>query len=172
MGRIVIFGGTFDPFGEHHLNALRRLLVKFQTIVIAVGDRNPLKSWAPSPLEMRIRMIELVLNAEGIRIVDSPLERGVFIPRAKYWFAYQFVEWWRVVYPGLALVWAVGSDIVGEVANWKNWKEMNEVERIEVYELERLESLGSSTEIRHGVRLAHPSVREFIAEHGLYKKEF
>ena len=166
---VAIYGGTFDPIHTNHVSAIRRLLKKYRTVVLATGDRNPFKSWAPSPLEDRLAMVELVLRAEGIPLCSDPHEPGVFISRIVYWYAYRFIEQWREQFPDLPFAWALGSDIAHEVSGWKNWMELNAVQPIPIEVLHRDDSIGSSTEVRKGILPPHPALRNYLREHKLYE---
>lgn len=68
MKRIAVFPGSFDPFTVGHEGIVRRALVLFDEIIIAVGANALKKSYYP--LEVRKEMIGKVFHDEPRISVD------------------------------------------------------------------------------------------------------
>ena len=169
MRDTAIFGGTFDPIGLNHISAIQRLARNFRTVVIAAGERNPSKSWAPAPFELRLEMIRRVLRHESFPTVNDPQQPGIFISTIRYTYTFEFVESWRNEYPQQKFVFAVGSDLADEVAGWDRWSELNAVEESPLCVLTRKAALGSSTAVRQGSIPPHPAIEPILSHHRLYQ---
>ena len=90
------FEGSFNPMGFNHTAMVKSMeLMGFGTIVIGIVPKNPHKD--PSsilPLEHRYNMVRMILEAEGIPLVDSPNEKGVYITRSSQDFHEQRLHAW------------------------------------------------------------------------------
>jgi nicotinate-nucleotide adenylyltransferase len=186
--QICIFGGTFDPVHNAHLQIAAEAVRAFHLgQVLFVPAANPPHKTASqlTPFEDRFRMVELACQAQP-SFSASRLEEG---EGASY--SIDTVERLKPsLEPGDALSFLIGSDAFDEIQTWHRWQDLvREVEFIVVSRpgaefrippgarLRRLDGLAlpvSSTDIRD--RLARgeptpelpPSVRAYIEGHGLY----
>ena len=161
----VVFGGTFDPIHAGHVSGIRYLLTRHDLVVIAPTEKNPWKTAAPTPFELRLQMMRLVLQAESLVFSESPqTTSGLFLFTERYTFAEDFVRAFRAVHPG-ALAWAVGEDEAEAVTRWKHWASLD-VGLVIV----PIEVLSHSTGVRQGILPPHPAIVEFVNAHRLYEK--
>jgi pantetheine-phosphate adenylyltransferase len=68
MERIAVFPGSFDPFTIGHENIVRRALVMFDRIIVAIGYNSIKKGFFP--LERRLSWIKQVFQGEPRVSVD------------------------------------------------------------------------------------------------------
>jgi nicotinate-nucleotide adenylyltransferase len=186
--KICIFGGTFDPVHDAHLQIASEAVRAFHLDrVLFVPAANPPHKTAAqlTPFENRFRMVELACQDQPI-FSASRLEEG---DSASY--SIETVERLKPsLEPGAELSFLIGSDAFDELQTWHRWADLvREVEFIVVSRpgtefrippgarLRRLDGLAlpiSSTSIRD--RLARgeptpelpPQVRSYIEEQGLY----
>lgn len=161
-----IYGGTFDPPHQGHLNVIKSLLAKGYKVVIAATTQNPLKQTQATPLAIRLEMLEAALSAAGIahtkdRSTLSSAE--VLITDFAYNYVCDFVDWWKENDTN-QLVWVVASDIADQVETWKRWKELG----VEKYVAQITEDI-SASDIRQGAVAALPAVAAVIEKYNLYQ---
>ena len=153
----VVYGGSFDPIHLGHLSVLKRLVNVFSLLVIAPCSENPWKDRLLTPLEQRIAMLEIALQAEGV----SP--EAITIDDAGYTYSEEVVHRQRKKRAG-KLFWATGEDSAADVDKWRNWKSLN----VPVISLP-IELALHSTEIRQGEQETHPALAEYIELNKLYR---
>lgn len=159
---ICIFGGTFDPPHEGHVTALRELLEKFSTVVIAVTAKNPWKAEQPNSLDLRREMLRLVALYEKLPLVAEFVSPGIFISDFAYTYAEEFVNHVRASYTA-KLSWAVGEDIKDDVKKWRNWDKLN-IGTVVVPIVIPIHA----TMVRGGTIPIHPALVDFARKNGLY----
>lgn len=188
MTAVCVFGGTFDPIHNAHLQIASEAVAAFHLDrVLFVPAANPPHKQASqmTPFEHRFRMVELA--CEGRRMFEpSRLEEG---EGASY-----SIDTIEHLKPSLksadTLYFLIGSDAFDEIESWHRWQDLvREVQFIVVSRpgarfrippdarVHRLDGLAlhiSSTDIRE--RLARheatpevpASVRAYIDAHRLY----
>lgn len=159
----VVFGGTFDPPHSGHVSVVRRLSEKFSKIIIAPTVQNPWKAESPSPLEVRISMLELIFGAEQIDFSLDLLTPGIVISSHAYTFADELVRLFREKLGG-GLWWAVAEDGKDSVAGWRNWLSLKVPTVVLNIEIDI-----HSAAIRAAEEPPHPALATFIKEKGLYR---
>ncbi len=158
----VVFGGTFDPIHEGHLDVLSSLRKSFRTSILAPTTSNPWKETPPTDLSLRIEMIKLVLDSAGISYLSELRSEGTIIRGQGYIFSEDVIHELRNLRPGTAY-WACGEDIAETVPQWKNWAAAG-VQTI----VFPLRMSVHATEVRRGEKACHPALRAFISAHKLY----
>jgi nicotinate-nucleotide adenylyltransferase len=186
--RLAIFGGTFDPIHQAHLEVARAAAREFRLdrVVLVPAARPPHKSGvAYAPFQHRVRMAELACAGDP-RFEVSRLEEHT---ESSY-----SIDTIRKVQARLAagdeLFFLIGADAFAEIGTWHKWREVVRSVRFLVVSrpghpycipegarVERLESVDlpfSSSEIRrllaaggHPAELPEP-VLAYIFQHGLY----
>jgi nicotinate-nucleotide adenylyltransferase len=185
--RLAIFGGTFDPVHEAHLEVAREAVRGFALDrVLVIPNGNPphkqgveRASWAD-----RYRMVELACAGDA-HLAPSRLEEG----QARS-YSIDTIERVKTANPGDRIFFLIGADAFAEIRTWHRWEEvLSAVEFIVVsrpghrYDvpdgaraltLETLSLDVSSSDIRAALRagrmpeaLPEP-VRHYIAGRGLY----
>lgn len=186
MGRTALFGGTFDPVHNAHLQIARAAAERFGLArVLFVPAANPPHKMAgtAAPYEDRVRMLELACAGEPAFEV-SRIEEG-----ADRNYSILTIE--KLLAAGIGpLSFLIGADAFAEIRTWHRWRDVvASVEFIVVtrpgasweippgtiaHELTGVELPVSSSEIR--ARLAAGdmdvpvpgAVLAYIREHGLY----
>ncbi|HQH28811.1 MAG TPA: adenylyltransferase/cytidyltransferase family protein, partial [Oligoflexia bacterium] len=119
----VVFGGTFDPIHEGHVNAVRRLARLFPLVIVAPTSQNPWKldQAQPVPFALRVAMIQLALDAEEMPHIRDLTDFGIAVADKEYIYAEDAVRYFRALRPG-KLYWACGEDIAHTIQHWRNWE--------------------------------------------------
>ena len=121
--RIVVYGGTFDPFHNGHLAVARCLLDELEadTVVIIPTGRPWLRAGPPvaSPQE-RLRMAQLATQEEpGIEVSDVDVTR----PGTTYSID-TFADLRRVYGDKHEYYLAIGSDSAAELHRWHRYEDL------------------------------------------------
>jgi nicotinate-nucleotide adenylyltransferase len=186
--RICVFGGTFDPIHNAHLQIATEAsrVFHFDRVLFVPAANPPHKQASQmTPYEHRFRMVELACQGhplfEPSRLEDSqgPSYSIDTIERLK-----------PTLGPGGRLFFLIGSDAFNDIESWHRWQDLvHDVEFVIVSRpgakfrvppgscVHRLEGIAlpvSSTDIRE--RLARreltpelpPAVRAYIDRHHLY----
>ncbi|MEO0328064.1 MAG: nicotinate-nucleotide adenylyltransferase [Pseudomonadota bacterium] len=119
--RIGLFGGSFNPPHQGHLNlcdlSFKRL--KLDQIWWMVTPGNPLKDTSNlSPLGKRITLCSQIISNPRIKITAF---------EAKYRVRYtaDTVRLIRKLRPRLNFVWLMGADNLAGFHNWQDWREIS-----------------------------------------------
>lgn len=160
-----VFGGTFNPIHEGHIQALHSLCRLFPLVVAAPTKINPWKQNQPepAPLELRREMIRLALEAEGIAVTAELSGNGVYISGLDYVYTEELVNHLRRRRAG-QIYWVVGADIADSVQHWKNWDNLEITAVVVPIVIDT-----HATLVRSGAAKAHPALVEFIRDHRLYQ---
>ena len=186
--RIALFGGTFDPIHNAHLEIAREAARQFSLdrVLFIPASRPPHKTGVTrTPYEHRYRMVELACAGEPL-FEASRLEEG-----EQNSYSIQTIERVRAsIGGGEELFFLIGSDAFAEIRTWHRWREViasvdflvvsrpgrayDVPEGARVQRLEGVDLSVSSSEIRRrlatgddGVEIP-PAVLAYIREHGLY----
>ncbi len=161
-GSYVVFGGTFDPVHPGHVSAIRYLLERFDTLVLAPTAQNPWKDAPDASLKQRIQMLELVLNDEQIPWSHSPGEERVWLCTQPYVYVKDFVRYCSNQLKG-KLHWAVGEDSKDSVSSWKSWSSLQIPLVVVPVSIDI-----HSNDIRRGEQRIHQALENFVKTSGLY----
>ena len=187
--RRAIFGGSFDPVHQAHLEVARAAADRFHLdrVLFVPAYRPPHKSGVThADYEDRVRMLELA-SAGNARYEVSRLEEGT-----ERSYSIDTIEKIQAVLDARdELFFLIGADAFAEITTWRRWQDVIRAvsfivvsrpghgyvvpEGARVERLESLELPVSSSEVRHrlaaGERPAElpPPVLAYILEHGLYR---
>jgi cytidyltransferase-like protein len=164
----IVFGGSFDPIHEGHAAVLKRLLARFNEVVLAPTPQNPWKESKPAPIDLRIEMIRAVLAAENIaestrfKAIRPTEEPSVFIECFPYLYSVELVRHLRGM-TSRHFWWAVGADSASEVERWKDWAEQGVPVAVVPVDIDV-----HSTSVRQGSNRIHPAAESIARRAGCY----
>ena len=187
-GAVALFGGTFDPIHNAHLEIARAAADRFDLgKVLFVPAANPphKPGGATAAYDDRVRMTELACAVDG-RFEVSRIEEGEER-------SYSILTIEKLLGAGVEpLSFLIGADAFREIATWHRWRDVvRAVEFIvvtrpgaswetppgaRVRELSGLELPVSSSEIRRRIAEGDADVPvpkvvlEYIRAHGLYRR--
>jgi nicotinate-nucleotide adenylyltransferase len=189
--RICLFGGTFDPIHNAHLQIADEARQRFdlQKVLFVPAANPPHKDGTHlTPFEERFQMVQLACEPYP-EFSASRLEEG-----EERSYTIDTLERFRPqLQPGDELFFLIGADAFDELKTWKRWQEVLKLtcfivvsrpgrtygipEGASVLRLDDLCLPVASTTIRARLQAGQPTpelptaVRRFIDSHGLYQSE-
>ena len=119
--KILLYGGTFDPPHNGHMNNLRAALALVQpdrALVMPAGTP-PHKHASATPAELRLQMCAcFTALSPAVQVSDWEIRRG---GRS---YTVHTLEWLRGQDPDGALYLCVGSDMLLTFQEWYRWQDM------------------------------------------------
>jgi len=189
--RVVLFGGTFDPIHNAHLEIARAAADRFhlEKILFVPAANPPHKSdRAQAPYEDRVRMAQLACEGDA-RFEVSRIEAR---PEGSSARSYSIETIEKLQAAGIApLGFLIGADAFAEIESWHRWADVvRSVEFIvvtrpgaayrippgaSVYELTGLSLPESSSDVRAAIARGDldvpvpPAVLAYIRERRIYR---
>ena len=187
--KIALFGGTFDPIHNAHLEIAREAARQFSLdrVWFVPAARPPHKTSVTStPYEHRYRMVELACQGEPL-FEASRLEQG-----EQNSYSIRTIERVRTALDTAdELFFLIGADAFAEITTWHRWRDViasvefivvsrpgrayDIPEGARVHPLQGVDLPVSSSEIRRQLAAGDdrvdvpPAVLAYIREHGLYR---
>lgn len=131
MPTIGIFGGSFNPIHNGHIELARRLLAlaRLDEVWFVVSPQNPFKRGERLlDDDLRLRMVELAL-ADEPRMKASDCEFR--LPRPSYmWLTLQSLS---QAHPDCEFVLLIGADNWARFTEWRAWRDILAHHRVVVY---------------------------------------
>ena len=180
---IIIFGGSFDPIHNGHMNMAINAQKSLDGDVFFVPA--PISVWkeASTPIEHKINMLKLAIKGYDRFHIDTfEADSGKVVN-----YSIDTVRHYKVKYPSDTLYFLIGADQVNQFNRWKDAKELSELAQIIFYDrpdveldevnierfhMKRIYGEGievSSTDYRELKSLKVPDeVLYYIGEHRLY----
>jgi nicotinate-nucleotide adenylyltransferase len=184
MAPTTLFGGTFDPVHNGHLDIARAAAARFHLnkVLFIPAANPPHKSGAHASFDDRVRMLELAVT-EDPRFEVSRIEEG-----GERSYSILTIE--KLLPRAGRLGFLIGADAFAEIETWRRWQDV--VASVEfivvtrpgatyrkppgstVHELNGIEIPVSSSEIRARLERGDfdvpvpPAVVRYIRERGLY----
>lgn len=119
--RVLLYGGTFDPPHEGHINLLRSAAQAVQpdrTILMPAGVP-PHKAASATPAALRLVMCECFKPLfPALEVSDWEIRQG-----GKS-YTIDTVNMLEQTYPGAAVYLCVGSDMLTTFTEWRSWREL------------------------------------------------
>ena len=194
MGRIGLFGGTFDPPHKAHTELAKKVSEDFsldKVIFIPAGNPPHKQEYKKTDKLHRFNMVKLAIgDNEKFALSDYDIKNE------KPNYSYLTIEHFKKTYPDDEIFFIIGADSLRDFPFWKNYKELLSmckfivVPRPQVSEIDYYKNFDkdddlsaflllkdfsydlSSTDLRHNLNedeLPH-GVYEYIKEHRLYPK--
>jgi len=118
---IGIFGGTFDPIHEGHLNAMNMLCqqVSFDAVHWVLSARPPHKDRVTASIEHRFNMMELALNDLSVHIAND-----IEIKRNQKSYTVDTVEAFKAIHPHAKICVIIGGDSLLNLPKWHRYEEL------------------------------------------------
>jgi len=195
MGRIGLFGGTFDPPHKAHTELAKKVSEDFsldRVIFIPAGNPPHKQEYKKTDKHHRFNMVKLAIgDNEKFALSDYDIKNE------KPNYSYLTIEHFKKTYPDDEIFFIIGADSLRDFPFWKNYKELLSmckfivvprpgISEIDYYKnFDKDDDLSaflllkdfsydlSSTDLRHNLNeyeLPH-GVYEYIKEHRLYPKE-
>lgn len=177
MRQIILFGGTFDPVHDGHLEIAKNALkeIEADAVWFLLAAQSPFKEENTS-FKQRETMLKMMLEGEkNLFICD--IENN--LPKPSY--SIDTLKALKKIHPDAKFSWLIGSDQIKDLNKWKDFKTLNKLVQFIVYEREGYEEAHpypvvkgskinvSSTEIREGKSyLTKPEILNYMMHENLY----
>ena len=117
MEKIVLFGGTFNPITQEHINIIKTLASKKDVLKVIVVPTYlpPHKKSYQIYFQHRVNMLNIALN--GIKKVEVSLFE---IEQKRAVYSWETVTYFKNLYPNNQLCFAMGTDMLYTFNQWKN----------------------------------------------------
>ena len=129
--RILLYGGTFDPPHNGHLNNIRAAAARVcpDLVVVMPAGLSPFKQKTAAPAALRLEMCRcfgaLVQQSSGgiprLEVSGWEMEQA---QQGKRNYSVLTLEMLRNTYPGAELYLAVGSDMLLSFDGWHRWQDI------------------------------------------------
>lgn len=129
--RILLYGGTFDPPHNGHLNNIRAAAARIcpDLVVVMPAGLSPFKQKTAAPAALRLEMCRcfgaLVQQSSGgiprLEVSGWEMEQA---QQGKQNYSVLTLEMLRNTYPGAELYLAVGSDMLLSFDGWHRWQDI------------------------------------------------
>lgn len=115
--RIGLLGGSFDPPHEGHVHITRWALrtLGLDAVWWLVSPGNPLKAEGPAPIGRRVAACRRLVRHPRVRVTDIEASLGTR-------FTADTLARLGARYPGVRLVWLMGSDNLASFHRWERWQ--------------------------------------------------
>lgn len=117
MGKIALYGGTFDPVTNEHVNIINNLIKEedIDKVIVMPTFQPPHKESTTTSAYHRVEMLKLALgNLEKVEISTYEIEQS----RAVY--TYETCTYLNGKFPNDTLYFVMGTDMLETFSTWKN----------------------------------------------------
>ncbi|CAD2074103.1 putative nicotinate-nucleotide adenylyltransferase [Jeotgalicoccus coquinae] len=185
--KIGVFGGTFDPVHNGHINAFAEtyIALELDKVIIVPTFISPFKKQTGSTDRHRLNMLKLAVKNYDFAEIDT-----FELDQQKVTYTYDTLNYLREKYPGDELYFIIGTDHFISFDKWANADKLHDLAKfvvldrndglynvkppfiklntniVEVSSTLIRERFKSNTEVRH---LMHEQVYGYIKEQRLYE---
>ncbi len=117
MGKIAIYGGTFNPVHNGHIEVVKQVKKQLgcDKIIVVPTHEPPHKTVRDlASNEHRLEMCRIAFESENVEVSDFEIANGGES------YTYITLEHFRRIYPNDGLYFVMGSDMLFSFLNWKN----------------------------------------------------
>lgn len=177
MKKVILFGGSFDPVHDGHLQIAKSALSHLQAdeLWFILAAQSPFKLEGTS-FENRKTMLNFMLKDEAkMRICDIENQ----LPKPSY--SIDTLKALKEKYPKIEFYWLIGSDQIKDLHKWKDFEILNTLVSFVVYKRDGFDEAHSyplidgptmavsSTMIREATSTqTHPKILEYMMLENLY----
>ncbi len=117
--KVGLYGGSFDPAHEAHLQvaetALKRL--GLDRVIWLVSPQNPLKPATIGSVAQRMAAVRKLARSPAMVVSDVETRIGAT-------YSFETVRTLKARYRGVRFVWIMGADTLKGLHRWRNWIEI------------------------------------------------
>ncbi|MCL2485459.1 MAG: nicotinate (nicotinamide) nucleotide adenylyltransferase [Endomicrobia bacterium] len=119
MGKIAVFGGSFDPVHKAHVQIVKEALSSFdlKKVIFVIAYAPPHKIKQHADIADRIEMLKLALESEDPEKIEISLYEA---EQQKKIYSYETLDHFKKLYPDDEICMIIGSDSLLDLPNWKN----------------------------------------------------
>ncbi len=179
--KIAILGGSFDPIHQGHMEMAKYALrhIKVDEVWFLPTKKTPLKTRELTAFHHRCEMIKRAIHPYNRMKLCKDEDRDV-----EYSYTIDTVKYMKKKYPMHQFLWLIGFDQAKQLESWKDIQTLLQLVEFHVFLrddktevcpfpviIEKMPLINiSSTKIRkgHDLHKVARSVRDYIAQHGLY----
>lgn len=112
-----LFGGSFDPPHQGHVNLTRESLKRFglDRVWWLISPGNPLKDKGPAPMDRRMAAARQIMQHPHVEITDIEQRLGTR-------YTAETLAGLIRLYPGVRFVWLMGADNLAQFHRWDRWR--------------------------------------------------
>jgi nicotinate-nucleotide adenylyltransferase len=122
--KIALYGGTFDPVHNAHIEIAERALKELglDIVFFIPNAQSPHKAKAPQANNVqRLKMLEIALNGKSNFIIeDYEIKQGGLS------YSVKTANYFRNKFPQAEIFWILGADQFVELGNWRDIELLNE----------------------------------------------
>lgn len=127
--RVGLFGGSFNPIHEGHLQLANRALkfLRLDQVWLMVSPGNPLKVGTEmAPFQERLELVQQ--RVSGRRLIPTDIEC-----RLNTRYSCDTIQLLQQRFPCCKFVWLMGADGLAQMALWSHWQEILKVVPMAVF---------------------------------------
>lgn len=118
-GNIGVFGGSFDPLHQGHINVALSVKkkIKLDKVIFFIAQQNWLKNRSSDCRSRVLSAENVIAKIKGIYLSDLELEKNIK-------FTYDLIRHLESRAKNIKIYFIAGSDILKNFRKWKNFKEL------------------------------------------------
>ncbi len=127
---IGLFGGTFDPIHNGHLHVIKKLVPKFDLLMLIPAATPQLRDKPSTSAAHRLEMCEQALLDLDSNIADKVVISDIEIQRKGNTYTYDTLQELRAFFPQDSFTLIIGSDAAQNFENWKRAKDIIKMAKV------------------------------------------